>query len=140
MFVEVFQKFIWFLSKNKDTVFIFTKNFIEQHSHHFAPLFFLPFYNAFLSFRLSKAFYKELFQVTFSVFQRIEFFSFCKDQTTGNTKVQCLAECRWIRTSSQPRYMQSCITLTKGMNFLLTNSGCFSSSAAFSWSNWVQYC
>ena len=25
------------------------------------------------------------------------------------------------------------------MRFLLTNSGCFSSSAAFSWSNWEQY-
>ena len=25
------------------------------------------------------------------------------------------------------------------MHFLLTNSGCFSSSAAFSWSNWEQH-
>jgi len=37
------KKFLWFLSKNKDTVFIFTKNFIKQHSHHFAPLFFTIF-------------------------------------------------------------------------------------------------
>lgn len=30
--------FFQFLSKNKDTIFIFTKNFIEQSIHHFSLL------------------------------------------------------------------------------------------------------
>ena len=61
-------------------------------------------------------------------------------------KVQCLVNGRSTRTS-QP----SCFCLVirepcdltfywwKIMHFLLTNSRCFSSSDAFSWSNWEQY-
>ena len=54
----------------------------------------------------------------------------------------------WIRTS-QPSCNSFCLVIkeTCGLAlswqkitcFLLTNSGCFSSSTAFSWSNWEQY-
>ena len=54
----------------------------------------------------------------------------------------------WIRTS-QPSCNSFSLVIKeicslelswwKILRFLLTNSGCFSSSAAFSWSNWEQY-
>ena len=54
----------------------------------------------------------------------------------------------WVRTS-QPSCNSFCLVIkeTRGlalswwkiMRFLLTNSGHFSSNAAFSWSNWEQY-
>ena len=37
------------------------------------------------------------------------------------------------------RNMRSCVILMEDYAFLLTNSGRFVSSAAFSWSNWEQY-
>ena len=54
----------------------------------------------------------------------------------------------WIRTS-KPSCKSFCLVIKETwclvlsswniMCFLLTNSGCFSSSAAFSWSSWEQY-
>ena len=38
MVIGLVRKFLWFLSKNKNHVFIFTENFIEQHICHFVPL------------------------------------------------------------------------------------------------------
>ena len=55
---------------------------------------------------------------------------------------------RWIRTF-RPSCNDFCLIIKetcglalswwKIMHFLLTNSGCFSSSASFSWSNWEKY-
>ena len=73
----------------------------------------------------------------------------CKDWNKWKSKGAMSSEySRWIRTS-QPRCKSLCLVTKetcslalpwgKIMCFLLTNSGHFSSSAAFSWSYWEQY-
>ena len=88
----------------------------------------------------------------FTVFQGIEIFSIkriFKDLNKWKSKgAMSVKYDRWIRTS-QPTYNSFCLVIKetcglvlpwwKIMCFHLTHSGCFSSSAAFSWSNWEQY-
>ena len=95
---------------------------------------------------------KELFQVLFTVFQGIEIFplrEFCEDWNKWKSKGAMSGDySRWIRTS-QPSCNSFCLVIKEScslalswwkiMCFLLSNSGHFSSSAVFSWSNWEQY-
>ena len=142
-----------FLSKNKRL--IFTKNFIEQRIHPFVPLpsvifsgnFIIPSSQNFLSFWA-----KNCSRCLLWSSRVLKFFplrEFCKhlnkwkseDATSGDYS-------GWIRTS-QPSHNSFCLVIKetcglalswwKVMHFLLTNSGRFSWSAAYHWSNWEQY-
>ena len=94
--IRLAKKSLHFLSKTKRHIFlfIFTKIFIEKHTHFVL----LPFaiFQATSQFHLPKTFIflnKELFQVPFTVFHGIEFFhqeNFVKIKINGNLKVQCL--------------------------------------------------
>ena len=140
------KKCLWFLSENKRYISHFSPRTLLNNVFPLLFHYLLPFFRQLHNSIFPKLFVflsKELFQVPFTVFQGIKIFSikFCKDQNKWKYG-------GWIRTS-QPSCNSFCLVINetcglelswwKVMHFLLTNSGCFSSSAAFIWSNWEQY-
>ena len=149
------SKFHWFLSKNK------------RHSFHFHQELYWTVYSQFCSTTFCRFFFfrqlhnsifpklfiflgKELLQVSFMVFQGIEIFplrEFCKDQNKWNLKLQCPvivvdeselpSQAVTVFASSSKKHGLE-LFWCKIMRFLLTNSRCFLSSAAFSLFNWEQ--
>ena len=150
--IRLAKKLVQFLSKKWDT---FSPRTWWEHvftvlTHYLLPPFrqlhnsFFPKLFIFLS--------KELFQVPFAVFQGIDIFfhkeNFVKTEINGNPKVPCLVNTadeselpsqavNGFAWSSKKRGLM--LSWWEVMRFLLTNSGCFSSSAAFSSSNGEQY-
>ena len=146
---------LWFLSKNKRHIFHFHQELYLTNVFTLVFHYLLPFFRQLHNSVFPKPFIflsKELFQVPFTVFQGIDIFSireFCEDWNKWKSKSAMSGEySRWIRTS-QPScnsfslvIQETCglaLSWWKMMRFLLTNFGCFSLSAAFSWSNWEQY-
>ena len=135
-----------------------TKNFIEQLLYCFVPC--LPFFRQLHNSIFPKLFLSflsnELFQVSFGryLFQsskELKFFplrEFCKGQNKWKSEGATSGEYGRRVRNSQPSCKSFCLVIKetcslmlswwKIMSFLLTNSGCFSSSA-FSLSNWEQY-
>ena len=142
-FLIVGKEIIWSHEINPKKNFIFIKNFIEQHSHCFVLLSSAIFRQLQDSIfpKLLIFLSKELFQVPFTVFQGIDIFFIkiiCKDWNKWKSEDTLSGEYGvWIKTS-EPSCNSCCLvsketcslTLFLWMCFLLTNSGCFSWSAA----------
>ena len=149
------KKFLWFLRKNKRHIFhshqelywVTYSPFCSTTICHFAGNFIILSSQNFFSFWA-----KNCSRCLLQSFRELKLFplrEFCKDRNKWKSEGAMSGEYgRWIRTS-QPRCNSFCIVIKeicglvlswwKIIRFLLTDSGCFSSSAAFSWSNWEQY-
>ena len=154
LLIGLAKKCLQFLSKNKRH-FSFSPRTLLNNVFTLLFHYLLPIFRQLHNSILPKLFIflsKELFQVPFTVFQELTFFllrEFCKGRNKWKSEGAVSDECgRWIRTS-QPSCNSFCLVIKetcglalswwKSMCFLLTNSGRFLSSAAFSWSNWEQY-
>ena len=153
--IELAKKCLQFLSKNKRHIFHFHQElywttyspFCSTTFWHFSGNFIIPSSQNFSSL-WAKNYSRCLLQSS----RELKFFplrEFCKDRNKWKSKDSMSGEySRWIR-SSQPICNSFCLVIQETcglvlswwriMCFLLTNSGCFSSSAAFSWSNWEHY-
>ena len=110
---------------------------------HFSGNFIIPSYQNFLSL-----WPKNCSRCLLQSSRGLKFFplrEFCKDQNKWKSEGATSGEyCGWIRTS-QPSCNRFCLvvretrSLVEVMRFLLTDSGRFSLSAAFSWSHWEYY-
>ena len=146
------KKFLRFLSKNKRHIFheLYWTVYSPSCSTtfcHFSGNFIIPSSQNFLSFG-AKNWSRCLLQSS----RESKFFplrEFCKDWNKWKSEGTMSGEYGgWIRTS-QPSCNKFCVVIKetcslalswwKIMHFLLTSSGCFLSSAAFSWSNGEQY-
>ena len=146
--------FLRVLSKNKRHIFHFHQElywttyslFCSTTFCHFSGNFIIPSSQNFLSFWA-----KNCSRCLLQSSRELKCFpirEFCKDQNKWKSEGATSGEYgRWIRTS-QPSYNSFCLIIKetcslvlswwKIMCFLLPNSRCFSSSAAFSWSTWEQ--
>ena len=144
-----------FLSKNKRHIFhfhqelywIMYKTFCSTTLWQFSGNFIIPSYQNFLSF-WAKTWSRCILQSS----RELKFFplrEFFKHQNKWKSEGAMSGEYgRWIRTS-QPSCNSFCLGIKETCDFalswwkimciLLTNSGHFSSSAVFSWSNWELY-
>ena len=148
--IELAKEFLCFFKWKKIHIFFHFHQELYWTTHslycsstfcHFSCNFIIPLqYFIFLS--------KELFLVSFTVFQEIDLFFFSIKRIFYYWKKYTSEDSmsgeygRWIRTS-QPSYNSFCLvnketcglelSWWKIMCFLLTNSRCFSSSAAFVW-------
>ena len=145
------KKCLQFLNKNKRHIFHFHRelywkrysSFCSTTFCHFSGNFIIPSSQNFLSF-WAKNCSRWLLQSS----RELKVFplrQFCKDLNKWKSEGAMSGEYGgWIRTF-QPSRNSFCLVIKetcglalswwKIMRFLLTNSGCFSSSAAFSWSN-----
>ena len=148
------KTFLLFLSKNKKhfslSLRTLLNNIFTVLFHYLLP-FFRQLHNSVFP-KLLIFLSKELFLVHFTVFQGIEIFplrEFWKDVNKWKSEGTMSGEYgKWIRTS-QPSSDSFCLVIKEAcsltsswwkiMCFLLTNSGHFSLSAAFSWFNWEWY-
>ena len=144
-----------FLIKNKRHIFHFHQElywttYSPSYSTifcHFSGNFIIPSSQNFLS-----VWAKNCSRCLLQSSRELKFFplrEFCKDQNQWKSEGAMPGEYSgWIRTS-QPSCNSFCLVIKetcglavswwKIMRFLLTNSGRFSSSGTFSWSNWEQY-
>ena len=145
-----------FLSKNKRSIFHFHQELYWTYSlfcfttfSHFSGIYIIlssPNFFIFLN--------KKLFQVSFTVFQKTEFFFFplrelCKNLNKWKSQGAMSGENDgWIRTYSltltvfaqlSKKHVDLSLSWWKIIHFLLTNSGCFLWSVALGWSNWEQF-
>ena len=149
------KKFLRFLSKNKRHIFHFHQElywtmyspFCATTFCHFLGNFIIPSSQNFLSFWT-----KNCSRCLLQSSRELKFFplkEFCNDLNKWISEGAMFGKYNgWIITS-QPSCNSFCLVIKetcdlalswwKIMRFLLTNSGCFSSSDAFSWSNWEQY-
>lgn len=118
------KKFLLFLSKIKNTFFIFIKNFIEQHIHHFAPLLtaiFRQLHNSIVP-KLLIFSSKELFKCLLQSSRAWTFFSlreFSKDQSKWKFEgAMSGGYGTWIRTS-QPSYNSFCLIIKETLGLAL---------------------
>ena len=141
-----------FQVKIKDNIFHFHQElywttyspFCSTTFCHFSDNFIIPSSQNFLSFwaeNCSRFLLQSSRELTFFPLKE-----FCEDWNQWKSEGAMSGEYgRWVRTS-QPSSNSFCLVTKetcglalswwKIMHFLLTNSGCFSASAAFSWSNW----
>ena len=149
------KKCLRFLGKNKRHIFPFHQElywttyspFCFTTFYHFSGNFIIPSSQNFLS-----SWAKNCSRCLLQSSRELKFFplrKFCKDRNKWKSEGAMSGEYSgWIRTS-QPSCNRFCLVIKetcglalpwwKIMHFLLTNSGCFSSSAAFSWSNREQH-
>ena len=149
------KKCLRFLSKNKRHIFHFHPElYWTTHSPfcsttfcHFSGNFTIPSSPNFLPFWAKNCF-RCLLQSSRKM-KLLPLREFCKARNKWKSEGAMSGEySRWIRTS-QPSCNRFCVVIKetcslalswwKIMRFLLTDSRCFSSSAAFSWSKWKQY-
>ena len=142
----------FFLSKNKWHILYFHQKLYRHHIHWFVPLASAIFFRQLHNSIIPKLFLFEQRTISdafSSLLGNWNFFhwEFCKDQNKWIFEGTKVGEYnRWIRTF-QTSYNSFCLVIkeTKSlalswwriMCFLLTDSGHFSSSTAFSWPNWV---
>ena len=143
-FLIVEKEIIWSHELSPEEIFIFIKNFIEQHVHHFVPLpsaIFRQLHDSIFP-KLLIFLSKQLFHVLFTVFQRIEIFFIkiiCKDRNKWKSKMWCLVN--MVSDSELPSQAVTVVVRSaekhavlrysyERLCFLLTNSGRFSSSTA----------
>ena len=145
------KNFLQLLSKNKRHIFQLHQELYwttyplvcSTTFCHFSGNFIIPSSQNFVSFWA-----KNCSRCLLESFRELKFFplkEFCKDQNKWKSEGAMSGEYgRWIRTS-QPSCNSFCLVMKetwglalswwKIMHFLLINSGCFSTSATFSWSN-----
>ena len=143
-FLIVEKEIIWSHELSLKEIFIFIKNFIEQHVHCFVPLpspIFRQLHDSIFP-KLLIFLSKQLFHVPFTVFQRIEIFFIkiiCKDRNKWKSKMWCLVN--MVGESELPSQAVTVVVRSaekhavlrysyERLCLLLTNSGRFSSSAA----------
>ena len=145
---------LWFLSKNKRHIFHFHQElYWTMYSPSYSTTFCHFSGNLIIPSSQNLSFWaKNCSRCLLQSSRELKYFplrEFCKDQNKWKSEGTMSGEySRWIRTS-QPRCNSFCLVIKetcallltwwKIMHFLLTNSGLFSLSAAFSWSNWEQY-
>ena len=142
-------------TKTKDTLFTFINNFIDQHIQPFCSTtfchllgnFMIPSSQNFLFFWA-----KNCSRCLLQYSRELKYFplrEFYKDKNKWKSNGAMPGEySRWIGTS-QTSTNSFCLVIKGACGlalswwkitcFLLTNSGCFPSSAAFSWTNWKQF-
>ena len=146
-YIGLAKMFLRFLSKNKRHIFHFHQKlywtlyspFCSTTFCHFSGNFIIPSSQNFLSF-WAKNCSREQSSRELKFFPLREF---CKEQNKLEIRRYNVW---WILRMNQNFPARLVIRETCGlslswwkiMHFLLTNSGCFSSSAAFIWSNWEQ--
>ena len=150
------KKLFQFLSKNKGHIFHFH---YELHWTTYLLFCFTTFHrfsSNFIILSCQNFWYfwaKSCSSCLFQTSSELEFFplrGLCKDWNRLRSEGAISREyIRWIRTS-QPCCNSLCLIFKETCSlplswrnitgFLFTNSRYFSSSAAFSWSNWEQYC
>ena len=151
-YIGLAKKCLWFLSKNKRHIFHFHQElywttyspFCSITFCHFSGNFTIPSSQNFLSFWA-----KNCSRCLLQSCRELKFFplrEFYKDLNKWKFKGTMSVESGWWIRTSQPSYNSFCLVIKetcslalswwKVMCFLLTNSGRFSLSAAFSWSNW----
>ena len=152
------KKFLWFLSinENKRHLFHFHQELYWTTYSSFCSITFCHFPGNFIISSSQNILYfwvKNCFRCLLQSSKELKFFplgEFCKDQNKWTSKGAMSGEYgRWIRTYQPSCNNSFCLVIKETcglalswgriMRFLLTNSGCFSSSAAFSWSNWEKY-